>query len=112
MGEYVGMAITLGTIGAYLYLNWFVATRSASFISGLFAKPDDDEVVSHDIDEKTGLPSIPVTRGGRRFSYWFFLVVVPIVVYINYKYVAEIWNLLDTVANALAGFALKFMSPE
>lgn len=68
MGEFVGIAITLGTIGGYLYLNWFVASRSASFISNLFAKPDDDEVVGHDIDEETGLPSIPVTRSGRRFS--------------------------------------------
>ena len=112
MGEFIGMAITLGTIGAYLYLNWFVATRSAWFLSGLFAKPDDDEVVGHDIDETTGLASIPVTRSGRRFTYWLFLIFVPIVVYLNYKYIAEIWSVLDTVATTLAGFAARFIAPE
>ena len=112
MGEFIGMAITLGTIGAYLYLNWFVATRSAWFLSGLFAKPDDDEVVGHDIDETTGLASIPVTRSGRRFSYWLFLVVVPIVVYINYTFIEEIWSALNTIGNTLAGFAARFITPE
>ena len=112
MGEFVGMAITLGTIGGYLYLNWFVATRSAWFLSGLFAKPDDDEVVGHDIDEKTGMASIPVTRSGRRFSYWMFLVVVPIVVYINYTFIAEIWSALNIIGDTLAGFAARFIKPE
>ena len=112
MGEFIGMAITLGTIGAYLYLNWFVATRSAWFISSLFEKPDDDEVVGYEIEETTGLRSIPVTRSGRRFSYWLFLVFVPIVVYINYTFIEEIWSALNTIGNTLAGFAARFITPE
>jgi hypothetical protein len=41
-----------------------------------------------------------------------FLVFVPIVVYLNYKYIAEIWGVLDTIATTLAGFAARFIAPE
>lgn len=37
----------------------------------------------------------PVTRGGQRFKYLFFLVIFPLLVYVNYKFVDKIWATLD-----------------
>jgi hypothetical protein len=110
MGTAIGMGITLGIIGGYLYLNWFIGTRIAAFIANLFAKENDDEVIAYDEDRGMGRSIItPVSRGGQRFKYWFFLVMVPALVYLNYTFADTIWATLEYVGNTLMQFAAQFL---
>ncbi len=110
MGAAIGIGITLGVIGGYLYLNSFIGTRIAGFMANLFAKENDDEVIAYDEDRGMGRSVItPVTRGGQRFKYWFFLVMVPALVYLNYTFADTIWATLEYIANALVQFAAQFL---
>ena len=110
MGAAIGIGITLGVIGGYLYLNWFIGTRIAFFITDLFAKENDDEVISYDEDRGMGHSVItPVTRGGQRFKNWFFLVVFPSIVYLNYRFWETIWATLEYIGTTLVRFAAQFL---
>jgi hypothetical protein len=111
MGPAVGIAITLGVIFAYLYINWFIGTRVTGFIAGLFTKENDDEVIGYDEDSGMGRSVwSPVTRADQRFKYWFFLVMVPLLVYVNYKFWDKIWATMEFVANTSVHFAAQFVT--
>jgi hypothetical protein len=106
----VNMGIVIGVLGGYFYLNWFVATRLASFITGLFEKDDDDEVIGIDEDRGMGRSIwTPVTRGDQRFKYWFFLLILPVTILVNYRFWDDIWARLDWTATTLVGFAARFI---
>jgi len=110
MGAAVGIGITIGVIGGYFYLNWFIGLRAALLIADLFAKENDDEVISYDEDRGMGHSVItPVTRGGQRVKYWLFLVIFPLLVYLNYTFCDKIWATLDYTATTLANFAAHFL---
>ncbi len=110
MDEAIGITIVVAVVGGYLYLNYFIATRVAGFIAGRFRKDNDDEVITHDrIEEWDQIRLSPVTRADQRFKYWFFLVMLPLLIYLNYKFVDKIWAALDFTAVKLMGFAAKFM---
>lgn len=110
MGAAIGILITLGVMGGYLYLNWFLATRIAGLLADRFAKDNDDEIIGMDEDRGMGRSVwTPVTRGGQRFKYWLFLLVVPVLAYLNYTFASTIWTSLESTANALARFAAQFL---
>ena len=110
MDQAIGAIIVVGVIGGYLYLNYFVGTRVAGFIADRFRKDNDDEVITHDrIEEWDQVRLSPVTRAHQRFKYWFFLVMFPLLVYLNYKFVDKIWAALDFTAVKLMEFAATFM---
>ena len=110
MDQAIGVIIVVGVIGGYLYLNYFVGTRAAGFIADQFRKDNDDEVITYEkADEFDQLRSSPVTRADQRFKYWFFLVIFPLLVYLNYKFVDKIWAALDFTATKLAGFVATFI---
>ena len=111
MGAAIGIGITLGVIFGYLYINWFIGTRVAGFIAGRFSKEDDDEVIAYDEDRGMGRSVwTPVTRADQRFKYWFFLVMVPLLVYVNYRFWDKIWATMEFVANNAMRFAAQFVS--
>jgi len=111
MGTAVGISITLGVIGGYLYINWFIGTRVAGFIADRFTKKDDDEVIAYDEDRGMGRSVwTPVTRADQRFKYWFFLLMVPLLIYVNYKFWDTIWATMEFVANSLMRFVLQFVT--
>lgn len=111
MGSAIGVSVTLGVIFCYLFVNWFIGTRVAGFIASRFTKEDDDEVIAYDEDRGMGRSVwTPVTRGDQRFKYWFFLVVLPLLVYANYRFWDTIWVAMEIVANTAVQFASQFVT--
>lgn len=110
MDEAVGAALALGVLGGYFYLNWFIGTRTAAWIASLFATDKDDEVVGMH-EDRGAYHSVwtPVTRGGQRFKYWFFLVIAPAIVFVNYRFWDRIWSGLEWVWTTLVQYAAKFL---
>jgi len=110
MDQAIGVVIVVAVAGGYLYLNYFVATRVAGFIADRFSKDNDDEVITHDkIEEWDQVRFSPVTRADQRFKYSFFLVMLPLLVYLNYKFMDKIWAALEFIATKLASFAAQFL---
>lgn len=110
MDQAIGAGIVIVVLGGYFYLNYFVASRVAARIASFFAKENDDEIIAYDEDRGMGRSVwTPVSRFDQRFKYWFFLVMVPLVIYVNYKFWDRIWATLDTIVTTLAGFAARFL---
>ena len=105
MSAAIGIGVTLGVIGGYVYLNWFVGSRIAGLIAGFFARDNDDEIIAVHEDRGYGHSVwTPISRADQRFKYWFFLVILPILLFLNYTYWDVIWATMESVANTLMRF--------
>jgi hypothetical protein len=88
MGEYVMMAIVLGSV---LFYGWFVFIWLTGWLANLlaapFGKPTDDEVLRLEGTEATGgIVLEPVTRGDQRVRNIGLLLIWPVLFYLHYRF--------------------------
>lgn len=94
----------------YVYLLWKASFYVACLLASPFSKPDDDEIDRYvgSGSPQAGYSFIPITRGDRRAQLIFSIVILPVLIYLHYRFWEPLTELMAWLfEDVLAPFIIE-----